>query len=173
MRSGLLPSHTRGGGSGWGQRAFTLVETMIALAILSVITVAMAGTFLVASRAVSNEARIIAADEAVSGASVWLTRDLSSATPLPTGTVSTGTTLTLTYGSPAVTVVYSVDNNNDLVRTVNGTGETAARGISSVSISVPGPPTAPSCYATVTIQPSATGATPVTFNVSNRPGGCF
>ncbi len=148
-------------------RGFTLVEMMVGLAILTIVTVAMAGTFLVAYRAVSNEARVIAADEAVSGASVWLTRDLSSAAALPAGTVSSGNTLTLTYGSPAVTVVYSVNANRDLVRTVNGTGKTAARGITSVTI------TAAGCYATITIQPSATGATPANFNVSNRPGGCF
>jgi len=149
------------------KRGFTLVEMMVGLAILSIVTVAMAGTFLVATRAVSNEARVIAADEAVSGASLWLTRDLNSAVALPTGTVNSGTTMTLTYGSPAVTVVYSVNNNRDLVRTVNGAATTAARGITSVTIAVAG------CYATVTIQPSATGATAATFNVSNRPGGCW
>ena len=149
------------------KRGFTLVEMMVGLAILSIVTVAMAGTFLVATRAVSSEARVIAADEAVSGASLWLTRDLNSAVALPTGTVNSGTTMTLTYGSPAVTVVYSVNNNRDLVRTVNGAATTAARGITSVTITVAG------CYAAVTIQPSATGATAATFNVSNRPGGCW
>lgn len=149
------------------QQGFTLVEMMVGLAILSIVTIAMAGTFLVAYKAVSNEARAIAADEAVSGASLWLTRDLNSAAALPAGTVSTGTTVTLTYGSPAVTVVYSVTNNHDLVRTVNGRAGAAARGVTSVVFSAVG------CYATVTIQPSAVGATPTTFNVSNRPGGCF
>ncbi len=150
------------------QRGFTLVEMMVGLAILSIVTIAMAGTFLVAYKAVSNEARAIAADEAVSGASLWLTRDLNSAVALPSGPVdNTGNTVTLTYGSPVVTVVYSVDNNHDLVRTVNGSPGTAARGITSVVFSATG------CYATVTIQPSATGAAAATFNVSNRPGGCW
>ena len=151
------------------QRGFTLVEMMVGMAILSVIAVAMAGTFLVANRAVSGEARVIAADEAISGASLWLTRDLNSANAVPAGpvTISAGNPLTLSYGSPAVTVVYSVDNNQDLLRTVNGTATTAARGITSVTI------TAPGCYATVTMQPSATGAAAATFNVSNRPGGCW
>ena len=103
------------------QRGFTLVEMMVGLAILSIVTLAMAGTFLVASRAVSNEARAIAADEADSAASLWLTRDLNS----------------------------------------------AARGVTSVTV------TAAGCYATVAIQPSAIGATAATFNVSNRPGGCW
>jgi len=167
MRPGVFPSPARVGGSGWRQRGFTLVEMMVGLAILSIVAIAMAGTFLVATRAVSSEARVIAADEAVSGASLWLTRDLNSAVALPTGTVNSGTTMTLTYGSPAVTVVYSVNNNRDLVRTVNGAATTAARGITSVTV------TAAGCYATVTIQPSATGATAATFNVSNRPGGCW
>jgi prepilin-type N-terminal cleavage/methylation domain-containing protein len=151
------------------QRGFTLVEMMVGMAILSVIAVAMAGTFLVANRAVSGEARVIAADEAISGASLWLTRDLNSANAVPAGpvTISAGNPLTLSYGSPAVTVVYSVDNNQDLLRTVNGTATTAARGITSVTI------TALGCYATVTMQPSATGAAAATFNVSNRPGGCW
>ena len=151
------------------QRGFTLVEMMVGLAILSIVAVAMAGTFLVANRAVSNEARVIAADEAVSGASVWLTRDLNAANALPAGpvTISAGNPLTLFYGSPAVPVVYSVDNNHDLVRTVSGAAGTAARGITSVTI------TAPGCYATVTVQPSAIGAAAASFMVSNRPGGCW
>jgi type II secretory pathway component PulJ len=142
---------------------------MVALAILAIVTIAMAGTFLVASRAVSNEARTISADEAISGASLWLTRDLNSAAALPAVpvTASVASTFTLTYGSPPVVVVYSVNNNNDLVRTVNLVATTAARGITSVTVTVAG------CYATVTIQPSATGATAATFNVSNRPGGCW
>jgi len=151
------------------ERGFTLVEIMVGLAILSLVTIAMAGTFLVASRAVSNEARAIAADEAVSGASLWLTRDLNSASALPAGTVVAlgNPPLTLQYGSPAVIVAYSVNTNNDLVRTVNGVDTTAARGITSVTVTPAG------CYATVTIQPSATGATAATFNVGNRPGGCW
>ncbi|SRR5712691_2236235 len=168
MRPGTFPSPARGGGSGWGQRGFTLVEMMVGLAILSIVTIAMAGTFLVASRAVSNEARAIAADEAVSGASLWLTRDLNSAAALPAGTVRLGNPpMTLQYGSPVVIVAYSVNTNNDLVRTVNGVDTTAARGITSVTV------TAAGCYATVTIQPSATGAVAATFNVGNRPGGCW
>src|SRR5256886_10364207 len=151
------------------QRGFTLVEMMVGLAILSIVAVAMAGTCLVASRAVSNEARTIAADEAVSGASLWFTRDLNSAAALPAlpVTVNLANTLTLTSGSPPVVVIYSVNNNRDLVRTVNGAATTAARGVTSVTVAAAG------CYATVTIQPSAAGATAATFNVSNRPGGCW
>ena len=169
MRSAIFPSPARGGGSGWGQRGFTLVEMMVGLAILSIVTLAMAGTFLVASRAVSNEARAIAADEADSAASLWLTRDLNSAAALPAlpVTINLANTLSLTYGSPPVVVIYSVNNNRDLVRTVNGLATTAARGVTSVTV------TAAGCYATVAIQPSAIGATVATFNVSNRPGGCW
>ena len=151
------------------QRGFTLVEMMVGLAILSIVALAMAGTFLVASRAVSNEARAIAADEADSAASLWLTRDLNSAAALPAlpVTINLANTLSLTYGSPPVVVIYSVNNNRDLVRTVNGLATTAARGVTSVTV------TAAGCYATVAIQPSAIGATVATFNVSNRPGGCW
>src|SRR5260370_26226797 len=91
MRQSNLPPLLRGRvGAGGAQRGFTLVEMMVGLAILSIVTIAMAGTFLVASRAVSNEARAIAPDEAVSGASLWLTRDLNSATALPAGTGGRG-----------------------------------------------------------------------------------
>jgi prepilin-type N-terminal cleavage/methylation domain-containing protein len=149
------------------QRGFTLVEMVIGMAILTGITLAMASTFLVASKSLGNEARIIAADTAVSHASFTLTRDLASATTPPTGTVSATSTLTLSYGSPPVTVVYSIDASKALVRTVNGSAGVAARGITSVVV------TATGCYTTATIQPSATGASAVPLNVSNRPGGCL
>lgn len=138
------------------------------MAIFSIVSLVMVSTFLVGFRTINNEARIIAADNAVSNASLSLVRDLNSANAVPVGTINAGNTLTLTYGSaPAVTVVYSVDANRNLIRTVNGAGQVAARGITSVTIAVTG------CYATVTILPSATGATSSTLNVSNRPGGCF
>jgi prepilin-type N-terminal cleavage/methylation domain-containing protein len=150
------------------QQGFTVVEALIAITILSIVTLVMASTFLVGVRAISNEARIIAADNASSDASLWLVRDLTSAAPLPAGTISVGNPITLTYGSGPITVIYSVDASANLIRTVNGSAQVAARGITSVTIIVP-----PGCYATVTIQPSAVGATTSTLNVSNRPGGCF
>jgi hypothetical protein len=139
------------------------------MAILTAISLALAGTFLVAGRSLSNEARTIAADTAISHASFTLTRDLASASTIPTGTVSAvpSTTLSLTYGSPGTTVVYSIDGNGDLVRTAGGSAGVAARGISSVVVAAAG------CYLTATIQPSATGAAPVTLNIGNRPGGCW
>lgn len=150
-----------------GQRGFTLIELMIGMALFSVITIAMAGTFLIGTRTLTNEAREIAADTAVSHASFTLTRDLASATTVPTGTIAAGSTVTLAYGSPAVTVVYSINSGNDLIRTVAGSAHVAARGITSVVI------TATACYETATIQPSAAGAASVALNVSNRPAGCF
>ena len=149
------------------QRGFTLVETMVGVTIFAIVSLVMISTFLVGYRTISTEARIIAADTAVSDASLSLVRDLNSATTLVAGTISTTSTVTLTYGSPVVTVVYSVDAKGNLLRTVNGSAQVAARGITSVVIAVSG------CYTTVTIQPSATGAAASTLNVSNRPGGCF
>jgi type II secretory pathway pseudopilin PulG len=149
------------------QRGYTIVEALIGITILSIVTLVMAGTFLIGIRAISNESRVIAADNATSDASLSLVRDLSSAAAVAAGTINAATPMTLTYGSPAITVVYSVDANLNLIRTLNGTAQVAARGISSVTIAVAG------CYATVTIQPSAVGATASTLNVSNRPGGCF
>jgi len=149
------------------QHGYTVVEALIGIAILSMVTLVMASTFLVGVRAISNEARIIAADNATSDASLSLVRDLNSAGAVTAGTINAATPMTLTYGSPAITVVYSVDASRNLIRTVNGSAQVAARGITSVTIAVTG------CYATVTIQPSAVGATASTLNVSNRPGGCF
>ena len=149
------------------QAGFTLVETMVGIAIFAIVSLVMISTFLVGYRTISTEARIIAADTATSNASLSLVRDLNSANALPAGTISATSTVTLTYGSPAVTVVYSVDANGNLIRTVNGSAQVAARGITNVVISVSG------CYATVTIQPSASGTTASALNVSNRPGGCF
>jgi len=150
-----------------GQRGFTLVEVMVSIAIFTIVSLAMAGTFLVGYRAISNEARVIAADTAVSDASLSLIRDLNSATPLPSGTIDSASSVTLTYGSPQVSVRYSLDANRNLIRTVNGgPNQAAARGITRVTISWVG------CYGTVTILPSATGAVTVVLNVSNRPGGC-
>ena len=150
------------------QQGFTLVEVMVAVAVFSVVSLAMAGTFLVGYRAIQNEARVIAADTAVSDASLSLTRDLNSASPLPTGTIDATNTVTITYGSPAVNVVYSVDSNRNLIRTVNGSGQAAARGITRLMIN-----SWVGCYGSVSILPSAAGAVAVTLNVSNRPGGCF
>ena len=80
------------------QRGFTLLETVIGLAIVTAITIALAGTFLIAGRSLSNEARTIAADTAISHSSFTLTRDLARATLLPIGTVSASppSTLSLT-----------------------------------------------------------------------------
>ena len=149
------------------QLGFTLVEAMVGVAILTVLSLAMAGTFLVGYRAISNESRVIAADTTFSDASMWLTRDLNSANGLPSGTVTSGSTLSFTYGSPAVNVTYSIDGSANFIRTAAGTARVIARGMTSVGISWTG------CYGTVTILPSATGAASVLLNVSNRPGGCI
>lgn len=149
------------------QRGFTLIESMVGLAIFAIVSIVMVSTFLVGYRTISTEARIIAADQASGEATLSLVRDLNSADALPAGTINGASSVTFTYDAGAMTVVYSIDGSKNLVRTVNGTAQVAARGITSVTITVAG------CYATVTIQPSATGATAATLNVSNRPAGCF
>lgn len=149
------------------QAGFTILEMAVGVAIMALVSIAMGGTFLVGYKTLTTEARVIAADTAINEATLVLTHDLSSANALVAGTIGGASTLTLTYGSPATTVVYSVDANNNLIRTVNGSTQTAARGISTVAVATTG------CYATVSIQPSATGAAAATLNLSNRPGGCF
>lgn len=151
------------------QRGFTLVEAMLGIAIFAVLSLAMAGTFLVGYRAISNEAADIAAGSATSDASMWLTRDLNSAdNPPPAGPIDGTNQVTLTYGAGTVIVTYRVDGNKNLIRTVGGNDQVAARGITSVNIGAWS-----GCYGTVTIQPSATGEPAVVLNVSNRVGGCF
>ena len=149
------------------QAGFTVIEAMIGIAVFSIISLAMASTFLVGYRAVNNEARVIAADTAASAATMWLVRDLNSANSMPAGTIDSSNSVSFTYGSPPVTVVYTVDGNRNLIRTVGGSAQVAARGVTSVILSWTG------CYGSATIQPSATGATAVVLNVSNRPGGCL
>jgi type II secretory pathway pseudopilin PulG len=149
------------------QRGFTLVDAVVGMAILSLATLAMAGTFLVGYQAITKETNAISADTAVSHSALSLTRDLNSAASIPTGTINSGNTLSLTYGSPSVTVVYSINSSNQLIRTAGGVARVAARGMTSVVISAAG------CYATLTLQPSASGAAAVTLHVSNRHAGCF
>jgi prepilin-type N-terminal cleavage/methylation domain-containing protein len=153
------------------QGGFTLIEAMVGITIFGVVGLAMASTFLVGYRSITNEARAISADTAVSQVSIWLTRDLNSAdAPLPSGTISFSSPRSFSYGAGATTVAYSVDANNNLLRSLNGgAARVVARGVSSVAITW----AAGGCYGTVTIQPSAAGTASAVLNVSNRPGGCF
>jgi prepilin-type N-terminal cleavage/methylation domain-containing protein len=149
------------------QRGFTIVEMMVSVAIFTIVVLVMASTFLVGYKTITNESRSIAANSALSDATIPLLRDLSTANVLVPGTIDSANSVSFTYGSPAVTVTYSVDGNNNLVRSTSNGSSVAARGIASVVIAVSG------CYATATIQPSATGSSAGLLNVSNRPGGCF
>lgn len=151
-----------------GQAGFTLVELMVGIALLAALSLAMAGTYLVGYRAINTETSTISADTASSNAIMWLTRDLNSADTIPTGTPIDAThSVTLTSGSGATSVTYTVDANRDLIRSTGGTSQPVSRGITSVALNWSG------CYGTVTIQPSASGAAAVVLNVSNRPHGCF
>ena len=155
------------------QAGFTLVELMVGILVTTMIALSLGGAFLVGSRTISVEARQIAGDQAVSGASLPLLRDLTSATTVSTGTITPGSAppLTITYGAPVTTATYRIAANNDLIRTVGAAARVAARGIKRVTIAPP----SPACYSTVTLTPSAVGAVAVTLNVSTRvgPQGCF
>lgn len=155
------------------QAGFTMVETLVALLIGAVVSLALTSAFLLGYRTISQEARQIAADQAVSAASLPLLRDLTSATTITAGTITPGVgTLTITYGpAPATSVTYRVDARNNLIRTVGGVSTVAARGVQSITIAAPNP----ACYYTLTIRPSAVGAVAVTLNVSRRTGatGCY
>jgi len=151
------------------QRGFTVIEAMIGVLLMAILSLAMVGTFAVGYRTLSQEARQIAADNALNGADIALTRDLSMATVLPTGTIGGGSTVSFNYGAPGSNaVVYSIDGSKNLIRTLNGNDQVVARGMTTVTISA----AAGSCYATVILQPSAVGAAAQTLNVGNRPGDC-
>ncbi|HEY0493974.1 MAG TPA: prepilin-type N-terminal cleavage/methylation domain-containing protein, partial [Candidatus Dormibacteraeota bacterium] len=114
---------------GHRQAGFTLIEVMVSLMIAAIVSIALSGGYLVGYRTISTEARQLAADQAVSAASLSLTRDLSSATTIGTGSITPGpTTLVVTYGLPATTVTYRIDAGNNLTRTVGGVTKVAARG---------------------------------------------
>ena len=156
------------------QSGFTLVEVLVGLLVGTVVSLALVSAFLLGYRTISQEARQISADQAVSSASLTLLRDLTSATTISTGTITAGggQSLTVTFGAaPATTVTYSIDARNTLIRTVAGTQRVAARGMARVVIAPPGP----ACYYTVTLTPSAAGAVAVTLNASTRvgPQGCY
>ena len=155
------------------QAGFTLVEVLVGTLVGTTVAIALASAFLLGYRTISQEARRIAGDQAVSNASLPMVRDLTSATTISTGTITPGVgTLTVTFGTPVTTVRYQIDARNNLIRTVVGGASTvAARGMLSVRIAVP----APACYYTVTLTPSAVGAVAVSLNVSTRIGalGCF
>jgi Tfp pilus assembly protein PilV len=160
--------------SGKRQAGFSLVEMMLGLVLTTVVSLTLAGATVVAYRTFTTETRQIAAGKAVSGATLTLVRDLSSATTLTTGTITPNTgTLQVTYGVPPATVViYRIDAGNNLTRTTGGSTSVAARGMQSVTITRA---VNPVCAITVTIQPSAVGAAAVTLLTSQRVGtqGCF
>jgi hypothetical protein len=147
---------------------------MLGLVLMTVVSLALAGATVVGYRTFTVETRQIAAGKAVSGASLTLVRDLSSATTFTTGTITPNTgTLQVTYGIPPATVVtYRIDASNNLTRTVGGSTSVAARGMQSVILTRAANPV---CAATVTLRPSAVGAAAVNLQVSQRVGnrGCF
>jgi prepilin-type N-terminal cleavage/methylation domain-containing protein len=156
------------------QAGFTLVEAMVGLVILSIIMVALGGTFLVGYTTISREASAIAADTAVTSASFVLSRDMTSSiktSSLP-ATISPGSgSLNFQYGSPSVSATYTIDANLNLLRTTGGAASVVARGVQQMTVSAAG------CVTTITILPSANGAAAQTLTMSQRVGaagtGCF
>ena len=157
---------------------FTLVEMLISLAIMSIVGVVLAETFVVGYTTLSTESRQLAADNTASDASLWLTRDVDSSTivsVLPvTLTPGSATTIVLNYGAaPGTTVTYSIDSKGNLLRAVSG-GNTgvAARGVASLKLALTGVGS-PVCDLTAAITPAATGAGPRTLQLGQRVAGCF
>ena len=154
------------------QRGFTLVELLVALALTSLVALVLAQTFLVGYQVLTTESRAIAADTAISSATLTLTRDLSSGTvtsALPDTLTPSSGTLTVSYGNPPVAVTYRVDAAHNLVRTVAGVSTVSSRGMGRVVITAG----APACFLSVSLTPSAAGAAAQTLRIGQRPLGCF
>jgi len=159
------------------QGGFTIIEALVGLAIISVIALALGSTFLVGYTTLSKEALQVGAGTAAANASLALTRDLTSS-GITSGlgvTITAGSgSLSLTYGSPATNVTYTIDSNNNLIRTLSGASSgsfVAARGVQQLIVSAG----TPACYVNVSVLPSAAGATAQSLTVSRRIGatGCF
>ena len=155
-----------------GQRGFTLVELLVALALTSLVALVLAQTFLVGYTVLTTESRAIAADTAISSATLTLTRDLSSGTvssALPDTLAPASGSLSLSYGNPAVSVTYRIDAARNLVRTVAGVSTVSSRGLRQVVVTQ----AAPACFLSVSLTPSATGAAAQTMRIGPRALGCF
>lgn len=155
-----------------GQRGFTLVELLVVLALTSLVALVLAQTFLVGYQVLTAESRAIAGDQAISSASLSLTRDLSSGkttSVLPLTLAPSSGTLVVVYGNPPVTVTYSIDASNNLIRTVGGASTVSSRGLKRLDVSAG----APICYLSLTLTPSAAGAAAQTLRVGERTLGCF
>ncbi len=159
------------------QAGFTIIEALVGLAVITIIGLALGSTFLVGYTALNREARQLGAGTAAANASLTLTRDLSSST-ISSGlgvTITAGSgSLSLTYGSPATNVTYTIDANNNLIRTLSGGSSgsfVAARGVIQLTVSAG----TPACVVNVSLLPSAVGATSQSLTVSRRIGasGCF
>src|SRR6202035_4250371 len=96
------------------QAGFTLVEMMVGMLVGTAVSLALASAFLLGYRTISQEARQIAADQAISTASLPMVRDLTSATTISQGTITPAFgTLTITYAVPVTTVTYRIDARNN------------------------------------------------------------
>jgi prepilin-type N-terminal cleavage/methylation domain-containing protein len=154
------------------QGGFTLVEMLVSLALSAMVALVLAQTFLVGYQVITAESRVIAGDEAISSASLSLTRDLSSGkttSVLPLTLTPGSGTLLVVYGNPPTTVTYSIDANSNLIRGVGGTSSVASRGLRQLDLSAG----LPLCYLSLTLTPSAAGASAQTLRVGERSLGCF
>jgi prepilin-type N-terminal cleavage/methylation domain-containing protein len=154
------------------QRGFTLVELLVTLALTSLVGLVLAQTFLVGYQTLTAESRAIAADQAISSATLSLTRDVTSATvssALPVTLTTSSGSLVLAYGTAPVIVTYTIDASNNLLRSVGGVSTVASRGVQQLVVSRG----APACLLSVTVTPSTTGAAAQTVNLGQRPLGCF
>lgn len=149
------------------QGGFTIVEAAIGLLLVVLITAALASTYLVGYTAISKEAKQVSADTALSDASLWLLRDLSSSTVTAyTGGLAPGNgrILRVAYGNPATTVTYSIDAQRNLLRAIGGGRTTvASRSLQGLTLVTAG------CQLTLTLTPSAI-ATSQTLQVTARIG---
>jgi prepilin-type N-terminal cleavage/methylation domain-containing protein len=154
------------------QAGFTLVELLVSLALSAMVALVLAQTFLVGYQALTAESRAVAGDQAISSASLSLTRDLSSGkttSVLPLTLTPSSGSMVVVYGSTPTTATYTIDASNNLIRSSGGTSTVAARGLKRLDLSAG----VPLCYLSLTLTPSTTGAAAQTLQVSERSLGCF
>jgi prepilin-type N-terminal cleavage/methylation domain-containing protein len=154
------------------QRGFTLVELLVSLALTAMVALVLAQTFLVGYQALTAESRAVAGDQAISSASLSLTRDLSSGATtsiLPLSLTPSSGSMIVVYGSPPTTATYTIDASSNLIRSSGGVATVAARGLKRLDVNAG----LPACYLSLTLSPSAAGAAAQTLQVGERSLGCF
>lgn len=111
------------------RRAFSLIETVISLSIVSVLFLGLSGAVMVGSNAIPSAEELGTADRAVIDALSLLRRDLRLASSIERRDAVAGTQITITLidtgvpGQPKQVVYQYVEANKNLTRSADGATE--------------------------------------------------